>query len=115
MPAYTAAKHGVLGLTKTAAIDVARSGVRVNAVCPGPVETRMMRSLESMRNPADPEAVHTALAAGMPTGRYTMPEEIANAVLFLCSDLSGNLTGTHLVIDGGRSGSGGVSAVRTNR
>ena len=115
MPAYTAAKHGVLGLTKTAAIDVARAGVRVNAVCPGPVETRMMRSLESMRNPADPEAVHTALAAGMPTGRYTMPEEIANAVLFLCSDLSGNLTGTHIVIDGGRSGSGGVSAARTNR
>ncbi len=115
MPAYTAAKHGVLGLTKTAAIDVARAGIRVNAVCPGPVETRMMRSLEAMRNPADPEAVHTALRAGMPTGRYTTPEEIANTVLFLCSDLSGNLTGTHIVVDGGRAAGGGVSAVRRNQ
>lgn len=115
MAAYTAAKHGVLGLTKTAAVDVGRAGVRVNAVCPGPVETRMMRSLEAMRNPADPEAVHTSLSAGMPTGRYTRPEEIANAVLFLSSELSGNLTGTHILIDGGRSGSGGMTGGRANR
>lgn len=116
MPAYAAAKHGVLGLTKTAAADVGRAGVRVNAICPGPVETRMMRSLESMRNPTDPDAVHTALSAQMPTGRYTVPDEIANAVLFLCSDLSGNLTGTHLVVDGGRSASGGMTGpARSNR
>jgi NAD(P)-dependent dehydrogenase (short-subunit alcohol dehydrogenase family) len=112
MPAYVASKHGVLGLTKTASSDVAALGVRVNAVCPGPVETRMMRSLESQRNPNDPEAIHAAYAAGIPTGRYATPEEIAGAVLYLSSDLSGDVTGTHIVIDGGRSGSGGVAPVK---
>lgn len=109
MAAYVASKHGVVGITKVASSEVARYGVRVNAICPGPVETRMMRSLEAQRNPADPEAVHTANAAGMPTGRYTYPEEVANAVMYLCSDLSSNITGTQLVIDSGRSGSGGAA------
>jgi NAD(P)-dependent dehydrogenase (short-subunit alcohol dehydrogenase family) len=109
MPGYVASKHGVPGLTKVASTDVAGLGVRVNAVCPGPVETRMMRSLESQRNPNDPESVHTAYAAGIPTGRYALPEEIAGAVLYLCSDLSSDVTGTQIVIDGGRSGSGGVA------
>jgi NAD(P)-dependent dehydrogenase (short-subunit alcohol dehydrogenase family) len=112
MPAYVASKHGVLGLTKVASADVAAKGIRVNAICPGPVETRMMRSLESQRNPNDPEAVHAAYAAGIPTGRYATPEEIAGAVLYLCSDLSGDVTGTHIVIDGGRSGTGGVAPQR---
>ncbi len=113
MPAYVASKHAVLGLTKVASADVAGQGVRVNAVCPGPVETRMMRSLEAQRNPNDPAAIADAMRAGMPTGRYTMPEEIANTVLFLCSELSGNMTGTQVVVDGGRSGSGGsVSTIR---
>ena len=107
MSAYTASKHAVLGLTKVASADVAAQGVRVNAVCPGPVETRMMRSLEAQRNPNDPGAIADAMRAGMPTGRYTLPEEIANTVLFLCSGLSGNMTGTQVVVDGGRSGSGG--------
>lgn len=109
MAAYVASKHGVVGITKVASSEVARYGVRVNAICPGPVETRMMRSLEAQRNPADPEAVHAANAAGMPTGRYTYPEEVANAVMYLCSDLSSNITGTQLVIDSGRSGSGGAA------
>jgi NAD(P)-dependent dehydrogenase (short-subunit alcohol dehydrogenase family) len=108
MPAYVASKHGVLGLTKAAAADVARLGIRVNAICPGPVETRMMRSLEAQRNPADPEAIAAANRAGIPTGRYTTPEEVANTVLYLCSSLSGNITGTHIMLDGGRSGSGGA-------
>ena len=69
MPAYVASKHGVLGLTKVASSDVAPHGIRVNAVCPGPVETRMMRSLESQRNPNDPEGVHRSYSATMPTGR----------------------------------------------
>jgi NAD(P)-dependent dehydrogenase (short-subunit alcohol dehydrogenase family) len=108
MPAYVASKHGVLGLTKAAAADVARLGIRVNAICPGPVETRMMRSLEAQRNPSDPQAMAAANRAGIPTGRYTTPDEVANAVLYLCSALSGNVTGTHLMLDGGRSGSGGA-------
>ena len=108
MPAYVASKHGVLGLTKAAAADVARFGVRVNAVCPGPVETRMMRSLEAQRNPADPAAMRAAIRAGIPTGAYSTPEEVANAVLYLCSALSGNVTGTHLMLDGGRSATGGA-------
>lgn len=112
MPAYVASKHGVLGLTKVASSDVAPFGIRVNAVCPGPVETRMMRSLESQRNPNDPEGVHRAYSATMPTGRYTLPEEVAGVVLYLSSELSGNVTGTHIVVDGGRSGSGGAPAVR---
>jgi NAD(P)-dependent dehydrogenase (short-subunit alcohol dehydrogenase family) len=109
MSAYVASKHAVLGMTKVASAEVAGRGVRVNAVCPGPVETRMMRSLESQRNADDPEAIHRANAAGMPSGRYTLPEEVANVVMYLCSDLSGNVTGTQLVVDGGRSGSGGAS------
>jgi NAD(P)-dependent dehydrogenase (short-subunit alcohol dehydrogenase family) len=105
---YHASKHGVLGLTKAAAADVARLGIRINAICPGPVETRMMRSLEAQRNPTDPEAIAAANRAGIPTGRYTTPEEVANTVLYLCSSLSGNVTGTHIMLDGGRSGSGGA-------
>ena len=112
MAAYVASKHGVLGLTKVASSDVARQGVRVNAICPGPVETRMMRSLEAQRNPNDPEAVHAVMSASAPDGRYALPEEIANAVLYLCSDLAGHVTGTHMVIDGGRAGSGGAPAPR---
>ncbi|MBN8926107.1 MAG: short chain dehydrogenase [Rhodospirillales bacterium 69-11] len=112
MAAYVASKHGVVGLTKVASSDLAGRGVRINAVCPGPVETRMMRSLESQRNADNPEAVHAAYAASAPSGRYTQPEEVANAVLYLCSDLSGNVTGTQLVIDGGRAGAGGVAPAR---
>jgi NAD(P)-dependent dehydrogenase (short-subunit alcohol dehydrogenase family) len=107
MAAYAASKHGVLGLTKVAATDVARYGIRVNAVCPGPVDTRMMRALEAQRNPADPEAVVQANRNSIPIGRYATPEEVANTVLYLCSDLSGSVTGSYLVVDGGRTGSGG--------
>jgi NAD(P)-dependent dehydrogenase (short-subunit alcohol dehydrogenase family) len=110
MAPYVASKHAVLGLTKVASADVARHGIRVNAVCPGPVETRMMRSLEAQRNPNDPESVHQVNMAGTPTGRYATPEEVANVVMYLCSDLSGDITGTHIVIDGGRSGTGGASS-----
>jgi NAD(P)-dependent dehydrogenase (short-subunit alcohol dehydrogenase family) len=95
-------------MTKVASTDVAPLGVRVNAVCPGPVETRMMRSLEAQRNPGDPESIHTAMNRTIPAGRYALPEEIANTVMFLCSDLSSNTTGTQVVVDGGRSGAGGA-------
>jgi NAD(P)-dependent dehydrogenase (short-subunit alcohol dehydrogenase family) len=108
MPAYVASKHGVLGLTKAAAADVARLGIRVNAVCPGPVESRMMRSLEAQRNPADPQGLAASIRGGIPIGRYTTAEEVANAVLYLCSSLSGGITGIHMMLDGGRSATGGA-------
>jgi len=108
LSAYVASKHGVLGLTRAASTDVAGYGVRVNAVCPGPVQTRMIRSLEEQRSPKNPEAAAAAMRAAIPTGRYATPEEVANVVLYLCSELSGNVTGTHITIDGGRSGSGGA-------
>jgi len=68
-----------------------------------------LRSLEAQRNPADPAAVHDANSANTPTGRYATPEEVANVVMYLCSDLARDITGTHIVIDAGRSGSGGAS------
>jgi NAD(P)-dependent dehydrogenase (short-subunit alcohol dehydrogenase family) len=108
MAPYVASKHGVLGLTKVASADVARLGIRVNAVCPGPVETRMMRSIEAQRNPTDPQTVHDMTAAATPTGRYAAPDEVANVVMYLCSDFAVHITGTHIVIDGGRSGTGGA-------
>lgn len=114
MAAYVASKHGVAGITKVASSEAAPHGVRVNAICPGPIETRMMRSLEAQRNPDNPEAVHAAYTASMPTGRYGTAEEVANAVMYLCSDLSSNITGTQLVIDSGRSASGGAAAARRN-
>jgi NAD(P)-dependent dehydrogenase (short-subunit alcohol dehydrogenase family) len=107
MSAYVASKHAVLGLTKAAAGEVARSGVRVNAVCPGPIDTRMIHSLENQLNPGNPASVGDRYRASLPLGRYGTAEEVANVVMFLSSDLAGNITGAHYVIDGGRSATGG--------
>jgi NAD(P)-dependent dehydrogenase (short-subunit alcohol dehydrogenase family) len=108
MPAYVASKHAVIGLTKTAAGEVARSGVRVNAVCPGPVDTRMIHSLEQMINPGDPAMVGRRYQSAIPMGRYVTPDEIAATVLFLCSDLAAAITGAQYVVDGGRTATGGA-------
>jgi NAD(P)-dependent dehydrogenase (short-subunit alcohol dehydrogenase family) len=107
MSAYVASKHAVLGLTKAAAGEVARSGVRVNAVCPGPIDTRMIHSLETQLNPGNHSSVGDRYRASLPIGRYGTAEEVANVVLFLCSDLAGNITGAQYVIDGGRTATGG--------
>ena len=66
-----------------------------------------MRALEAQRDPMNPESVVEANRRSIPIGRYATAEEIANTVLYLCSDLSGSVTGTYLVVDGGRAGSGG--------
>jgi len=100
--AYIASKHAVMGITKTAALEVAKLGIRVNAVCPGPVETRMMRSLEEGFAPGAADSAKQSMEAGIPDGRYALPEEIANAMLYLASDLSSHITGQGLVIDGGQ-------------
>ena len=108
MPAYVASKHAVIGLTKTAAGEVARAGVRVNAVCPGPIDTRMIHAVESMLSPSDPGSVSSRYQANIPLGRYGTVEEVANLVLFLCSDLASNTTGGQFVVDGGRTATGGA-------
>ena len=96
IPAYTASKHGVNGLTKTAALEYATQGIRVNAVCPGVIHTEMIdrftggdkEALEQMKNME-------------PVGRMGTPEEVANAVIWLCSDEASFVTGHPLVVDGG--------------
>jgi NAD(P)-dependent dehydrogenase (short-subunit alcohol dehydrogenase family) len=102
LSAYVASKHGVVGLTRTAAAEYGRAGVRVNAVCPGPTDTRMIRSLEEQSAPGGSNSVRERYLSGIPIGRYASPEEIANLVLFLSSDLAGSITGGQYLIDGGR-------------
>ncbi len=94
--AYTASKHAVLGLTRSVAKNYARSGIRVNAVCPGPVDTDMARVLEN-----DDEKNRMRLERWIPTGRYGQPEEIGNLVAYLMSDSSSFITGQAISIDGG--------------
>jgi NAD(P)-dependent dehydrogenase (short-subunit alcohol dehydrogenase family) len=89
--AYTAAKHGVIGLTKSAALDYANTGLRINAVCPGIVNTPFLKG--------NPEAVKQ-LSQVIPKGRLAEPEEIARAVVWLCSDESSYVTGHSMVVDG---------------
>ena len=98
--AYGASKHAVIGITKTAALEFAPAQVRVNAVCPSPVETRMMRALEAGMNPDDPEAAKAMIAMSIPLGRYGEPGDIAALMLFLCSDDAAFLSGAAIPIDG---------------
>jgi len=113
---YVASKHGVIGLTKSVSGEVARQGIRVNAVCPGPVDTRMIHSIEQMINPEDAAAVGARYQSSIPLGRYATVDEIANTVLFLCSEFASSITGAQYVVDGGRTAVGGaattVSAAR---
>jgi NAD(P)-dependent dehydrogenase (short-subunit alcohol dehydrogenase family) len=99
--AYTASKHAVLGLTKSAAVEFAARNVRVNAVCPSPTATEMMFSLERNLAPDDPESVRAAFANSSPMGRYGEPEEVAAAALWLCSPAASFVTGIALPVDGG--------------
>ncbi|MCX7381281.1 MAG: glucose 1-dehydrogenase [Alphaproteobacteria bacterium] len=111
MVAYVASKHAVLGMTKVAAAEVGRNNIRVNAVCPGPIATRMTRDIARQVSPNNPDAVEARYSSSIPLGRYGTAEEVANVVLFLCSDLASNVTGTQYVVDGGRlSGAAGVTS-----
>jgi NAD(P)-dependent dehydrogenase (short-subunit alcohol dehydrogenase family) len=97
MASYVAAKHGVAGLTKAAAIDLIAHGIRVNAVCPGAIDTAMLAPVM-----ADP-AVHAQMVGTIPAARVGRPEEIAAAILFLCSPAASYAVGHLLVLDGGVS------------
>ena len=95
-PAYTTSKHGIVGLTRSAALDYAQRGIRVNAVCPGVTRTAIVDAF--IREEPDGEA---QLNAQAPMGRMARPEEIAAVVLFYCSDAASYVTGTCLAVDGG--------------
>jgi len=95
--AYVAAKHGVIGLTKSAAVEFADAGLRVNAVCPGYIETRMTAPSRESRG--------EAVIARTPMRRYGQPREIAEAVVWLCSDRASYVTGAAYEVDGGLTAS----------
>ena len=96
LAAYCASKHGVLGLTKTAALENARTGVRVNAICPGSTDTPMLRA-SMARDPRLEKLIRRSL----PGGRLGAPEEIAEAAVWLCSDRAAFVSGESMLVDGG--------------
>ena len=98
VPAYVASKHGVSGLTRAAALEYARDGIRVNAVCPGTIDTAMID-----RFTGGNEEIKRDFAEGEPIGRLGKPEEVAAAVIWLCSDASSFVVGHTLSVDGGRA------------
>lgn len=95
LAAYIAAKHGVVGLTRVAALEFAKQGIRVNAVCPGATQSPMLEVWLQTPGFAD------VIRAQHPIGRWAQPEEIARAVLFLCAEDSSFVVGTPLIVDGG--------------
>jgi NAD(P)-dependent dehydrogenase (short-subunit alcohol dehydrogenase family) len=97
LPAYVASKHGVIGLTKTAALEFASQQIRINAICPGTTWTPMMETL--IAGSAEMEKM---LRAASPYGRMARPEEVAEAAVWLCSDAASFVTGVALPVDAGR-------------
>jgi NAD(P)-dependent dehydrogenase (short-subunit alcohol dehydrogenase family) len=98
---YTASKHGLLGLTRSIALENADIPIRANCVCPGPIDTPLMRSIEELVNPDDPAAAHEMFAQTTALKRYGTPDEIAELVVFLLGASAGYITGAAISIDGG--------------
>ena len=96
LPVYVASKHGVVGLTKTAALEYAKSGIRVNAVCPGVIKTNMVDRITGRE-----KEVEKQFEDMEPVGRMGQPEEVAEAVIWLCSDAASFVTGDAMAVDGG--------------
>jgi NAD(P)-dependent dehydrogenase (short-subunit alcohol dehydrogenase family) len=108
MSAYVSSKHAAAGISKCAALEVAELGIRVNCVCPGPIDTEMMRKLEKQalgENVTKEEAMKI-FAASYPDKRYCLPEEVASLAVFLASDRSGHINGTLVTQDGGQAAMG---------
>lgn len=101
--AYITSKHAVVGLMRSAALEGAKKGIRVNTVNPGPIETRMMRSLEEGFSPDAPAQAKEGFATRLPLHRYGEPEEVSQLALFLASDDSSYCTGGVYMVDGGMS------------
>lgn len=99
MPAYSASKHGVLGVSKAAALEYAALGIRVNAVCPGPIKTPLSEGV--IREHPDAERMVEAIMSRLPIGRWGLAEEVAEAVMWLCSEAASFVTGAALPVDGG--------------
>ncbi len=99
MPAYAASKHGIVGVTKVAALEYAALGVRVNAVCPGPIKTPLSEGV--LREHPDAERLVEAIMSRLPVRRWGLPEEVAEAVVWLCSEAASFITGAVLPVDGG--------------
>lgn len=96
LPAYVASKHGVVGLTKTAALEYAKQGIRVNAICPGVIRTAMVDRVTGKDKVAE-----KAFADMEPIGRFGEPEEVAESIVWLCSPASSFVTGASIAVDGG--------------
>jgi NAD(P)-dependent dehydrogenase (short-subunit alcohol dehydrogenase family) len=101
MIAYGMSKHALLGMTKTVAAEEASAGIRVTAVCPAPIEGRMMRSIESGLGEDDGTTVRSQFRDAIPLGRYAAPEEVAALICFLASDDAAFITGSWHRVDGG--------------
>ncbi len=103
--AYNAAKHGVVGLTKTVALEAAESGVTVNAICPGyvltPLVKRQISEVAQMRAMTEDEVVSNVMLAVQPTKQFVTVEQVSALAVFLCSDAAASITGTSLPVDGG--------------
>lgn len=98
---YAATKHAVIGLTKTAAVEVAEDGIRVNAICPAPVDTKLMEDLDEIKSPGNPMKAREAYEQKIPLKRYATPTEVAEVVLFLSSEKASYMTGCAIPIEGG--------------
>ena len=105
MAPYCSSKHAAGGLSKCVALEVAKENIRINTICPGAVDTPMMRRIEEQWLGKDytREQALATFAAQYPDGKYADPDEVATATVFLASDLSGHVTGTSVRIDGGKS------------